>query len=209
MKISSLKINNANPRSIKDSKFKKLCSSIKDFPKMMSLRPIVIDNDGTILGGNMRYRALCELGYKEIPDEWVKRADELTDEEKQRFIIEDNVAFGDWDYDLLANAWDTELLNDWGVDLWNPQTDSIGSLGTENNFMTTQTAFEEGDVNLPEELQGVDLTPADLPKLQGTDEVEMERVIIVFKKEQSQKLANILGLESIDKVVYNLDELTK
>lgn len=209
MKVTAIKTNSANPRIIRDAKFKKLVNSIKDFPKMMSLRPIVIDTDGTILGGNMRYKAILSLGYKEIPDEWVKVANELTDEEKQRFIIEDNVAFGDWDFDLLANAWDTNLLNDWGVDLWNPQTDNIGSFGTENNFQTTPTAFEDGDVNLPEELQGVDLTPADLPKLQGTDEVEMERVIIVFKKEHSQKLANILGLESIDKVVYNLDELTK
>ena len=84
---------------------------------MMELRPIVVDADGMILGGNMRFKALKEIGYKDIPDEWVKRADELTDEEKQRFIIEDNVGFGEWDWETLSNEWDKEKLSDQGVDL--------------------------------------------------------------------------------------------
>ena len=117
MKVEELKVNKANPRQIRDEKFKKLKKSVKEFPKMMELRPIVIDDDGTILGGNMRFRALLELGYKEIPDSWVRKASELTDEEKQRFIIEDNVEFGEWDYDKLANEWDDELLNEWGLEL--------------------------------------------------------------------------------------------
>lgn len=106
IKLNQIKINSANPRLIKDDRFKKLVQSVKEFPKMLELRPIVIDEDGTILGGNMRYRALKELGYKEIPDNWVKKASELTDEEKRRFIIEDNVGFGEWDMDMLANEWD-------------------------------------------------------------------------------------------------------
>jgi len=117
MKLKELKLNKANPRFIKDDKFKKLLASIKDFPKMMELRPIVYDTDGTILGGNMRYRALTELGYKDIPDTWAKRAAELTDDEKRRFIIEDNVGFGDWDMESLADQWDLEELEAWGVDL--------------------------------------------------------------------------------------------
>jgi ParB-like chromosome segregation protein Spo0J len=117
MKLKELKLNKANPRFIKDDKFKKLLASIKDFPKMMELRPIVYDTDGTILGGNMRYRALTELGYKDIPDTWAKRADELTADEKRRFIIEDNVGFGDWDMESLADQWDLEELEAWGVDL--------------------------------------------------------------------------------------------
>ena len=116
MILDQLKINKANPRLIKDDRFRKLVKSIKEFPKMLELRPIVIDEDGTILGGNMRYRALKELGYKEIPDNWVKKASELTDEEKRRFIIEDNVGFGEWDMDMLANEWDTEELEEWGVE---------------------------------------------------------------------------------------------
>jgi len=84
---------------------------------MLELRPIVIDDDGTILGGNMRFRALLELGYKELPDSWVRKASELTDEEKQRFIIEDNVPFGEWDWEKLANEWDDKLLEEWGLEL--------------------------------------------------------------------------------------------
>jgi ParB-like chromosome segregation protein Spo0J len=123
MNLDQIKINKANPRYIKDDRFRKLVKSIKEFPKMLELRPIVIDDDGTILGGNMRYRALRELGYKDVPDSWVRKASELTDEEKRRFIIEDNVAFGDWDMDMLANEWDAEELEEWGVEGVNYQID--------------------------------------------------------------------------------------
>lgn len=118
LKLSQLKLNSSNPRFIKDERFKKLVKSIQEFPKMMELRPIIYDpSNFEILGGNMRFRALKELGYKEIPKEWVKSADELTDEEKKRFIIEDNIGFGEWDYDILANDWNEEELKDWGLDL--------------------------------------------------------------------------------------------
>ena len=117
MKLSEIKPNPNNPRVLRDERFEKLKQSIQEFPKMMSLRPMVIDSDGIILGGNMRYRALQDLGYKEVPDEWVKRAEELTEEEKQRFIIADNVGFGDWDWDALGNDWDAEQLTDWGLEI--------------------------------------------------------------------------------------------
>jgi hypothetical protein len=117
VKLSSLFVNPSNPRLIKDDRFKKLVKSIEEFPKMMALRPIIVDGDGMILGGNMRFKALKELKYKDVPDEWVKRADSLTDEEKQRFIIEDNVPFGEWDFDVLANEWDAEQLIEWGLDI--------------------------------------------------------------------------------------------
>jgi len=83
----------------------------------MELRPIIIDNEGMILGGNMRLKALKELKYKDIPDNWVKRAETLTDEEKQRFIIEDNVPFGEWDWETLANEWDQDKLVEWGLEI--------------------------------------------------------------------------------------------
>lgn len=108
MKLSEIHINENNPRTIKDKRFKKLCQSIAEFPKMMKLRPIVVDGQGMILGGNMRFRALKKLGYKEIPDEWVKRDGELTEEEKKRFIAVDNVNFGEWDFEMLSD-WDREL----------------------------------------------------------------------------------------------------
>ena len=84
---------------------------------MMALRPIIIDSEGMILGGNMRFKALKELGYKDVPDEWVKRDSELTEAEKQRFIIADNIGFGEYDWDLLANEWDKDDLIDWGLDV--------------------------------------------------------------------------------------------
>lgn len=117
MKLSEIYSNPDNPRLIKDDRFKKLVKSISEFPKMMELRPIVVDSDGLILGGNMRFKALQELKYKDIPDSWVKRADELTDEEKRRFIIEDNVGFGEWDFDILSNEWDQEKLTEWGIEM--------------------------------------------------------------------------------------------
>ena len=116
MKINLIKSNPNNPRLIKDDKFKKLVQSIKEFPKMMALRPMVINKDNVILGGNMRFKALKELNYKEVPEEWIKRAEDLTDDETRRFIIADNVGFGEHDWDMLANEWDAEQLVEWGLD---------------------------------------------------------------------------------------------
>ncbi|NTU68941.1 MAG: ParB N-terminal domain-containing protein [Chlorobiaceae bacterium] len=117
IRIDQIRLNQDNPRFITDEKFAKLVESVKDFPKMMALRPIVVDKTGTIIGGNIRYRALDHLGYTEIPDEWVKVADELTDDERRRFIIEDNLAFGEWDFDILASEYTEEELTEWGVEL--------------------------------------------------------------------------------------------
>lgn len=118
MKLSDIKANPNNPRVIKDDKFKKLVKSISEFPKMMELRPMVINADNIVLGGNMRLRALKELGYKDIPDEWVKRAEDLTEEEQRRFIIADNVGFGEHDWEVLKMEWDVEgELSEWGLDI--------------------------------------------------------------------------------------------
>jgi len=121
MKISKLKNNPNNPRFIKDDKFEKLKKSISEFPEMMEKRPIVCvtDVDGKLypLGGNMRLKALQELGYKEISDNWILLADEWTEEQRREFVIKDNVGFGEWDWEELANAWDSEQLDDWGLDL--------------------------------------------------------------------------------------------
>jgi len=121
MKLTELKPNPNNPRLIKDDKFKKLVKSLQEFPEMMEKRPMVCvtDADGKKypLGGNMRLKALQELKYKEIPETWVTMADEWTEEKRQEFVIKDNVGFGEWDWDALANEWDVEQLADWGVDL--------------------------------------------------------------------------------------------
>ena len=121
MKITDLKANPKNPRIIKDDKFKKLVKSLQEFPEMMEKRPMVCvtDVDGKLfpLGGNMRLKALQELKYKEIPDEWVMLADEWTEDKRQEFVIKDNVGFGEWDWDALNVDWDLEQLADWGLDV--------------------------------------------------------------------------------------------
>jgi len=119
MKLTEIKSNPNNPRVIKDHKFEKLKKSITEFPKMMELRPMVINEDNIVLGGNMRLKALKDLGYKEVPEEWVKRASDLTEDETRRFIIADNVGFGEHDWEMLANEWDNEELQDWGLDIPN------------------------------------------------------------------------------------------
>lgn len=117
MKLSEIKPNPANPRIIKDDKFKKLVQSISEFPKAMSLRPIITDNSGMILGGNQRFKALQQLCYKEVPDAWVKRADELTEDEKRRFILMDNISFGEMDWEAINQDWSDLPLEEWGLDL--------------------------------------------------------------------------------------------
>jgi hypothetical protein len=125
--IREIKPNTNNPRFIKDDKFRKLVKSIKEFPEMLELRPIVVDSDMIVLGGNMRLKACIEAGLTEVP---ILVADQLTEEQKKEFIVKDNVGFGEWDWDLLANEWDTDLLEEWGLDVWNPDLD-IEELGDE------------------------------------------------------------------------------
>lgn len=121
IKLNTIKPNPKNPRVIKDEKFVKLVKSLTDFPEMMAKRPLVCvtDVDGKMypLGGNMRLKALQELQYKEIPAAWVTMADEWTEEQRKEFIIKDNVGFGEWDWEDLANNWDQEQLTDWGLDI--------------------------------------------------------------------------------------------
>ena len=113
VKINEIKPNQNNPRLIKDYKFKKLVDSIKEFPEMLEKRPIVVDEDMIVLGGNMRLKACQEAGLKEVD---ILIAQGWTEEQKREFIIKDNVGFGEWDWDLLANDWDNLLLEKWGLD---------------------------------------------------------------------------------------------
>lgn len=128
MNITEIKLNNKNPRYIKDDKFELLKKSISEFPKMMELRPIIIDDNNIILAGNMRFRALKELKFKDIPKNWIKKASELTEDEKKRFIITDNNSFGSWDMDILANEWDLKELKQWGTDLPDFNNDEIENI---------------------------------------------------------------------------------
>ena len=122
MKLKDIKPNPNNPRVLRDDKFQKLKQSITEFPKMLSLRPMVIDENNVVLGGNMRLRALQELGFTDVEEAWVKRSSDLTEDEKKRFIIADNVAFGEWDWDTLANDWEVVDLEAWGLEI--PQFDN-------------------------------------------------------------------------------------
>jgi ParB-like chromosome segregation protein Spo0J len=139
VKLANIKPNPQNPRLIKDERFKKLVQSIKDFPEMMAKRPMVCvtDVDGKLfpLGGNMRLKALKEAGYTDIPDEWITMADEWTQEQRNEFIIKDNISFGEHDWEALKN-WDTEQLEDWGLDV--PITQQIEKLEDGEEILLEQ-----------------------------------------------------------------------
>jgi ParB-like chromosome segregation protein Spo0J len=140
MKLSKLKLNPKNPRIIKDDKFKKLVQSLKDFPEMMEKRPMVCvtDVDGKMfpIGGNMRLKALRELGMKEIPDSWVVLADDWTEEQRKEFTIRDNVGFGEWNFKDLQDGWEgvsIDDLNKWGIDVEIEEKENKKSRGTVGN----------------------------------------------------------------------------
>jgi site-specific DNA-methyltransferase (adenine-specific) len=145
MNINEIKPNPSNPRIIKDDKFKKLVKSIQDFPQMLELRPIVIDENNIVLGGNMRLKACIEAGLTDVP---VKQAKELTEEQKKEFIVKDNVGYGEWDWDDLANNWDEQLLTDWGLDI--------------PNFDATVLDAEEDDFSVPDGGSETDIVLGDL-----------------------------------------------
>ena len=253
VKLSQVKVNGENPRSITTDKFAKLVNSILEFPKMLTIRPVVVDNKMVALGGNMRLQALKAIAKMTHGDvcnrlgtisdflkkgdgerdkivqywaAWLQKpvieiinASELTEDERKQFVIKDNVSFGSWDYDALANKWDNASLGDWGMDVWNANPTAFSPIegaAAPSHSQPVQSmpdASEEDNPTamfqdaLPPELQGADLLPASLPKLQGSDETAMERIIIVYPKEQLQQLCNLLGMASIDKVVYRLEEI--
>lgn len=144
IKISEIKPNPNNPRLIKDDKFKKLVKSIQDFPQMLEIRPIVVNDDMIVLGGNMRLKACKEAGLKELP---VIKASELTEDQQREFIIKDNVGFGEWEWEDLANNWDAEQLTEWGLDI--------------PDFKPQVLEAEEDDYEIPDEIK-TDIVLGDL-----------------------------------------------
>lgn len=152
VKINEVKSNPNNPRIIKDDKFKKLVASIKELPQMLELRPIVVNEDMVVLGGNMRLKACKEAGLKEIP---IIKASELNEEQQRAFIIKDNVGFGEWDWDALANEWDAEQLEEWGLDVpifdQEPSLDEL--IGEEKNKPASMKITFES----PEQLQKAEI----------------------------------------------------
>ena len=141
VKISEVKPNPNNPRLIKDDKFRKLVKSIQDFPDMLNVRPIVVNKDMIVLGGNMRLKAIKEAGHTEVAVEIV----DWSEDKQKEFIVKDNVGYGEWDWDDLANNWDAQELTDWGLDIPNfttePNLDEL--IGQEkNNPPTIKITFE-------------------------------------------------------------------
>ncbi len=165
-KITKIRVHPDNPRLIKDVKFKKLVQSIKDFPDMLEKRPLVVNKDLICLGGNMRLKAAREAGLKEI---WIDVAD-WSEEKQKEFIIKDNSGFGEWDWDILANEWDVDKLNDWGLDL-PPMFDE-------------KLEAEEDDYTEPDDLQ-VDVVLGDLIEIgehrllcgDSTDVIQIEKLM--------------------------------
>ena len=142
MNINEIKPNPNNPRIIKDIKFKQLVKSIQDFPQMLELRPIVIDENNMVLGGNMRLKACIEAGLKDVP---VIHANNLSEAQKKEFIVKDNVGYGEWDWDDLANNWDAEELTEWGLDI--PNFD-VNNLEAEEDDFAVPDGGTETDIVL-------------------------------------------------------------
>ena len=167
--ISSIKPNPNNPRLIKDDKFKKLVKSIQEFPEMLNLRPIVVNADSVVLGGNMRLKACKEAGLKHVP---VIYAEDLTEEQQKQFIIKDNVGFGEWDWEALANQWDSEELGEWGLDIPN------WANGHQLNNMS------EDEIDTSEEFDPIGQASG------------LQRVVFIFDgKEEAESYLKSLGVE--------------
>lgn len=151
MRIQDIKPNPNNPRIIKDNKFKQLVKSIQDFPQMLELRPIVIDENNMVLGGNMRLKACIEAGLTDVP---VKQANDLTEEQKKEFIIKDNVAFGEHNWDELANSWNVDELVEWGLEIPNFDTEGFAnknkelSLDDVTDSMTITLKYTEDEYHI-------------------------------------------------------------
>ena len=146
VKISTVKGNPSNPRIIKNDKFKKLVTSIKEFPEMLKLRPIVVDEDMIVLGGNMRLKASKDAGLKEV---WIEVAEGLTEEQKKEFIVKDNVGFGEWEWDMLANEWDSVQLTEWGLDVWENLDDKepeAGLIDDDEIPEVNESKVKRGDI---------------------------------------------------------------
>lgn len=181
--LSKVKPNPNNPRTIKDEKFLKLVNSIKEFPEMMEVRPIVVNPDMIVLGGNMRLKAAKEAGLKEV---WVEVVS--WEEAKQReFIIKDNVGFGEWDWEMVANQWDEEQLQEWGLDI--------------PDFVTTEAEAEEDDYEIPDEIQ-TDIVLGDLFEIG-------EHRLLCGDSTQTDTFNTLFGDNKADLVItdppYNVD----
>ena len=131
VKINQIHRNPNNPRLIRDDRFKKLVKSIIEFPEMLKLRPIVVVEKNVILGGNMRYKACQQIGLKEV---YIIKAKNLTEKKRKQFVIKDNVGFGEWEWDMLSNEWNSSELEDWGLDVWQNPDDVVAMVNKGDEY---------------------------------------------------------------------------
>ena len=176
--INTVKANPNNPRIIKDDKFAKLVKSINEFPQMLNLRPIVVNDDMVVLGGNMRLKACKEAGLKEIP---IIKASELTEQQQKEFIVKDNVGYGEWDWNDLANNWDSEQLIDWGLDI--PGFDAEVIEAEEDDFAVP-------DVGIETDIVLGDLFEIGEHRLLCGDSTDIEKVELLIKGDKCNLLTD-------------------
>ena len=181
MKLSELKTNPDNPRTITDKKLQLLKNSIKEFERMMEARPIVVDENGIVLGGNMRALSLQKLGYIDIPDNWVFVMDGLTEEQKREFVIKDNAGFGEWDWDKIRSDWADLPLGDWGLDV--PEI----AIEVNEDELTDSFDLKDGD---REPFQQITFTLAD------EQAIQIKNAIEEIKKTEEFKYCETLGNEN-------------
>jgi ParB-like chromosome segregation protein Spo0J len=170
-KLTDIKSNPNNPRIIRDDKFKKLVESIKEFPQMLSLRPIVVNDDMIVLGGNMRLKACKEAGLKEVP---IIKASDLNEDQQKAFIIKDNVGYGEWDWDMLANEWDAEELIQWGLDI--PSFDN-GDYSEKNKEINIDDIEDSMVINLKYTEEEYLIVKEALSKIASTPEMAIWKLI--------------------------------
>ena len=150
--INLIKPNPNNPRVIKNDRFRKLVKSIREFPTMLMLRPLIVNNDMVLLGGNQRLKACKEIGLKEVP---IIKASSLTIEQQTEFIIKDNVSFGSWNYDDLANEWnDFDLIN-WGVEIPMFESATVEEVQEDNFVKVSIEANNNTFLEMNEKLQNL------------------------------------------------------
>lgn len=224
-----------NPKVIRDEKFELLKKNIVEHPEFLRQNSLIVypytSGKYLIIGGNQRYAALRDLGYKKVPCHILPK--ETPVENLKAFVVIDNTSFGQWDWQKLQQEdWNVGELKDWGVEVpfnWQkPESNFSGfeaptpaptpsylSPGTsytppESDYINERpstTPVSPTINNLPDELSDLDITPDELPKIVGEDKVAMERIIIVYPKDRVQDIINLTGLPKIEKVVYNLDEI--
>lgn len=189
IKLSDLKPHPDNPRIIKDVKFKKLVESITKFPKMMTLRPLIVDEKNIIFGGNQRYQALVDIGHESIPDEWVRKMVKFTPAEKREFMIKDNISSGDWEWEELQMDFKVDELVDWGMDPWN-----FGQIDYATEPETVEKNIEEMEKIKAARKKGAE-------GIQSKTDTEKYLVIVFNSREEKQALLKELNLPEDERYI--------